>query len=342
MGCCCKKYKNEIKNLSSLIHVSLSDFKQLKVLGKGKYGKVFLVEHIETKKLFAMKRLKKSDITNLKKIEHIKTERNLLENLNHPFIVKLYYAFQDKENLYFVTDFMQGGEFFSFLSKSVQLKEKQARFYLSEILLALEYIHNNKCIYRDLKPENILIDKDGHLKLSDFGLSKILNENNFAYTICGTPEYEAPEIYKNIGYDKMCDWWSFGIIMFEMIEGYIPFKGKINDNNLNIMFSDNRREVTKDLIMKLLVLDPKKRLGFNGIHEIKNHKFFDGVNFDNILNKKEKPPFIPAFKDKFDLRYFNSKYTEMDIESFCDNSIMETKDNDPNNSFFEGFSYYDN
>ena len=184
MGCCCKKYKNEIKNLSSLIHVSLSDFKQLKVLGKGKYGKVFLVEHIETKKLFAMKRLKKSDITNLKKIEHIKTERNLLVKLNSSFIVTLYYAFQDKIHLYIVTEFMQGGELFFHLYRETFFENEKAKFYAAEIILALNYIHSNNMIYRDLKPENILLGKDGHIKLTDFGMCKILSKKkkeNFYY-----------------------------------------------------------------------------------------------------------------------------------------------------------------
>jgi serine/threonine protein kinase len=209
MGCCCcckdKTKFDESTPIEPLsLKISIGKFKQLKVIGKGAFGKVFLVQKENTNEYYAMKRLKKSELKNKKQKEHILNERDTLIKLNHPFIVKLYYAFQDENNLYFITEFMQGGQLFTYLKNNAQLKTKQAKFYLSEILLALQYMHENNYIYRDLKPENILIGKDGHIKLSDFGFSKLVTDE-LVFTICGTPSYEAPEINKKQGYDKMCD-----------------------------------------------------------------------------------------------------------------------------------------
>ena len=345
MGClckCCRKRKKmNINKIAPLIEKTISNFKQIKVLGQGKFGKVFLVQETESKKLYAMKRIKKPDITNIHLINQIKEEQKILKQLNHPFILKLHYSFQDNNNLYLITDFMQGGDLHSLLSKSIQLKENKAKFYLSEILLALEYMHKNNLIYRDLKPENILIDENGHIKLSDFGLSKILNENNKTYTLCGTSYYKAPEINLGKGYDRMCDFWSFGIIMFEMICGFKPFD--INNNkeliidydNLNIHFIDDINYSSKDLIMKLLVVNPKERLGFNSVDDIKNHQFFKNVDFNKVLSKKEIPPFIPKIEHDLDLKYFNSKYTEMDLRSLGEDFLNVNIDN----NLFEGYSY---
>ena len=341
-NCCRKKKKMNINKISPLIEKTISNFKQIKVLGQGKYGKVFLVQETESKKLYAMKRIKKPDITNIHLINQIKEEQKIFKQLNHPFILKLYYSFQDNNNLYLITDFMQGGELKSLLSKSIQLKENKAKFYLSEILLALEYMHKNNLIYRDLKPENILIDEKGHIKLSDFGISKILNENNKTYTLCGTSYYKAPEINLGKGYDRMCDFWSFGIIMFEMICGFKPFD--INNNkeliidydNLNIPFIDDIKYSSKDLIMKLLVVNPKERLGFNSVDDIKNHEFFKNVDFNKVLSKKEIPPFIPKIEHDLDLKYFNSKYTEMELHNFDTEDFLNVN---IDNNEFEGYSY---
>ena len=340
--CCCKKKRININNISPLINKNIPNFKQIKVLGKGKFGKVFLVENIETKKLYAMKRIKKSDITDEQLINQIKDEQKILKELSHPFILKLHYSYQDNQNLYLITDFMQGGDLHNLLSKAIQLKENKAKFYLSEILLGLEYIHKNNLIYRDLKPENILIDKDGHIKISDFGLSKILNDNNnITYTLCGTSYYKAPEINLGKGYNKMCDFWSFGIIMFEMICGFKPFDVKngniiIDYDNLNIKFIDEIKDSSKDLILKLLVVNPEYRLGFNSIDDIKKHDFFKGIDFNKVFEKKEIPPFIPQIQNDFDLKYFNSKYTEMELHNFDTEDFLNVN---IDNNEFEGYSY---
>ena len=345
--CCCKKEEPKIDDIEPLgpitVNSSVGKFKELKVIGKGSYGKVFLVQKENTNELYAMKRLKKSDLKHEKQKEHTKNERNSLVNLTHPFIVKLFYAFQDDIYLYFITEFMQGGQLFSYLIKNPQLKTNQAKFYLSEILLSLQYIHENNYIYRDLKPENILIGKDGHIKLSDFGFSKLVTEEK-VYTICGTPSYEAPEIFKKKGYDKMVDWWSFGVIMFEMLAGYRPFeieKREINDSLYeNIIWCDDIKEDAKDLISKLLVIEPTMRIGYNSIDEIKRHNFFKSVDFDKVLKKEIEPPFIPNIEGDFDLKYFSSQFTEMELETFANDIIMkQTVKSDGN---FEGFSYYGN
>ena len=351
MGCCCcckdKTKFDESTPIEPLsLKISIGKFKQLKVIGKGAFGKVFLVQKENTNEYYAMKRLKKSELKNKKQKEHILNERDTLIKLNHPFIVKLYYAFQDENNLYFITEFMQGGQLFTYLKNNAQLKTKQAKFYLSEILLGLEYIHKNNIIYRDLKPENILIDKNGHIKLSDFGLSKILNENNdITYTFCGTSYYQAPEINLGKGYDRMCDFWSFGIIMFEMICGYKPFdinekkKVIIDYNNLTISFIDDIKDSSKDLIKKLLVVNPKERIGFNSIDDIKNHDFFKNVDFNKVLSKEEIPPFIPQIDNDLDLKYFDTKFTDMELQSFENGDFLNNDDNGNDNNEFEGFSY---
>ena len=246
MGCCQKKKKminnNEISDIlyndklipdlsqseppsnrasarSSLesSNTSLEDFKILKILGKGSFGKVYLVKNINTDKIYAMKVLDKQFVIKKNQINHTKTERIALEKLKHPFIVRLSYAFQDMRNLYFITEFLQGGELFFHLKKNSGYKEKAVKFYMSQVLLALEFMHLNNYIYRDLKPENILIDKEGNIKLTDFGLSKIMKPNQTTYTLCGTAEYLAPEILFGQGYDKTCDWFSFGVVIFELL-----------------------------------------------------------------------------------------------------------------------------
>ena len=325
-------------------NATLEDFSQLKVLGRGSFGKVVLVRLEKSKKLYAMKILKKELVIKRKQVNHTMTERSLLEKLNHPFIVKLFYAFQDKTKLYFITEFMQGGELFFHLRRNSQYKEKSVKFYMSEILLAIDYMHKNNFIYRDLKPENILIDKFGHIKLTDFGLSKLLDEEEQkTYTLCGTPEYLAPEIIFEKGYDKTCDWFSFGVVMFEMLCGFHPFKqkkGKFNPQiyKMKIQIPENISKCAKDLIEKLLNSNPRERIGYNGSEEIMNHEFFKDIDFDKVIIKQYKPPFIPKLDSEGDLRYFDKGFTEENVESFPDKKILENNGKSLNDEFI-GFSY---
>ena len=320
---------------------TLEDFKHLKVLGQGSFGKVILVKNENNNKLYAMKILDKSYIVKKNQVSHTQTERALLEKLKHPFIVRLNYAFQDSKKLYFLTEFLQGGELFFHLRKNSGYKEKAVRFYMAQILLALEYMHNNNYIYRDLKPENILIDKEGNIKLTDFGLSKILPpDENTTYTMCGTAEYLAPEILFGKGYDKTCDWFSFGVVIFEMFCGYHPFKSKGQKIDPKIYLRktyipDKVGKTARDLIEKLFVCNPQKRLGYKSSDEIKNHPFFKGIDFDKVLRKEYKPPFIPKLKDDTDLRYFDENFTKLNIEHEGNNNEEEEKDE----FNFEGFSF---
>ena len=318
---------------------TLEDFKQLKILGQGSFGKVVLVKNENNNKLYAMKILDKKYIVKKNQVSHTQTERAMLEKLKHPFIVRLNYAFQDSKRLYFLTEFLQGGELFFHLRRNSGYKEKAVRFYMCQILLALEYMHNNNYIYRDLKPENILIDKEGNIKLTDFGLSKIMPpDEKTTYTMCGTAEYLAPEILFGKGYDKTCDWFSFGVVLFEMFCGYHPFKSKGQKIDPNIYLRktyipDKVGKTARDLIEKLFVSNPKKRLGYKSSDEVKNHPFFKGIDFDKVLRKEYKPPFIPKLKDDTDLRYFDENYTQLKVENEKQAEAEEDEFN------FEGFSF---
>ena len=338
---------NRISTRSSLesSNLSLEDFKTLKTLGKGSFGKVYLVKNINTDKIYAMKVLDKQFVIQKKQISHTKTERIALEKLKHPFIVKLRYAFQDIKNLYFITEFLQGGELFFHLRKNSGYKEKAVKFYMSQVLLALEFMHNNNYIYRDLKPENIMIDREGNIKLTDFGLSKIMKPNETTYTLCGTAEYLAPEILFGQGYDKTCDWFSFGVVIFELFCGYHPFRSKNKKIDPTIYLRktyipDKVGKDAKDLIEKLFVNNPKKRLGYNSADEVKNHPFFKDIDFKKVLNKEYKPPFVPKLDSETDLKYFEQIDGVMPEEEKKENEeILVEKDDEKDDLHFEGFSY---
>ncbi|XP_030172627.1 ribosomal protein S6 kinase alpha-2 isoform X3 [Lynx canadensis] len=206
-----------------------SQFELLKVLGQGSYGKVFLVRKTkgsDTGQLYAMKVLKKATLKVRDRVRS-KMERDILAEVNHPFIVKLHYAFQTEGKLYLILDFLRGGDLFSRLSKEVMFTEEDVKFYLAELALALDHLHGLGIIYRDLKPENILLDEEGHIKITDFGLSKeAIDHDKRAYSFCGTIEYMAPEVVNRRGHTQSADWWSFGVLMFEMLTGSLPFQGK--------------------------------------------------------------------------------------------------------------------
>jgi tRNA A-37 threonylcarbamoyl transferase component Bud32 len=205
--------------------ISLEDFELVRVIGKGSFGKVTLVRKKSDSRLYAMKVLAKQNIIKRKQVEHTRTERNVLGKLNHPFIVKLHYAFQTEAKLYFVLDYCAGGELFFHLSRMKKFPEHMARFYSAEITLALDTMHEHGVVYRDLKPENILLDGEGHIKLADFGLAKegVHEAAEGAHSLCGTPEYLSPEVLDRQGHGTAVDWWNLGMVLYEMLTGLPPW-----------------------------------------------------------------------------------------------------------------------
>jgi len=207
------------------LNVSVEDFEFIKVIGKGYFGKVSQVKYKEDQNIFALKTLKKNKLKEAKQIQHTKTERKILEFVNHPFIVSLKFAFQSETKLYLVMDYYNGGELFYHLRKNKRFNEEQSKFYLAQIILAIEFLHKHKVIYRDIKPENIILDNKGYIKLTDFGLAKEdVNDDVGTQTFCGTPEYLAPEIIRGDKYGKSVDIWCMGILLYEMLFGLVRKK----------------------------------------------------------------------------------------------------------------------
>lgn len=356
MGCCAKKKPEQLieknntqeenKESSELVTVKLSyqDFEPLKLIGTGSFGKVLLVKYNSNNNLYAMKVLNKSQIKLKKQEENTKNERDLMVKLNNPFILSIKFAFQDESKLYIVSEFLQGGDLFYHLHHStINLTEEVAKFYIIELILGLEFLHQNNVIFRDLKPENILLDSEGHIRISDFGLSKILeNSRDKAYTLCGTLKYLAPEILKNKGYEKSVDWWSLGCIFYEMLMGHLPFK--INGNVIDpevfeekIKFNDNMNPLLIDLISQLLAVNPKKRIGYgdSDAKKIKEHQYFIDVDWNKYLNKEIEPPFVPKLDGDMDLRYFDKSFTDEPVNS--DRATIMSGSN--RTSEYNGFTY---
>ena len=316
-------YNNRSNSFSNsnqkVIKIKMEDFSFKRLIGIGTYGKVFVASKKSNNKLYAVKVLNKKQICSKNLKKSIKTERILLEKSNYPFIMKLDYAFQTKHCLYLITQFMPGGELNYHIYQENYFDENKAKFYAAEIILGLNYLHENNCIYRDLKPENILIDEDGHIKLTDFGLSKLCeNYSCKTKTLCGTPEYLAPEILFEKNYGIEVDWWSLGVIIYEMISGYLPFKiirnEKISKNiyQKKIKIFPHFSKAAKDLIKKLLVINPRKRIGYE---QIKNHEFFKDINWEKIEIKKVKPPFVPNVNEPNIYKYFSTE-KELNEELF--------------------------
>jgi len=354
--------------------ISIFDFVPIKIIGKGAFGEVRLCKYIPTDDIVAIKKMKKEEMHKKNQVLHVRAERDVLSEAKNQWIVELKFSFQDQNYLYLGMEYLPGGDLMTLLMARDILPEEDAKFYAAEMVLAIESVHDMGCIHRDLKPDNVLIGKDGHIKLSDFGLSKkldafldknnkfifnqdnkILKNNNTnlsyaerfrifknmkskkrrekAFSTVGTPDYIAPEVFKQKGYGQEIDWWSLGVIMFEMMIGYPPFYSdsstetckKILDweNHLEIRPEANISKEAVD-ILKRLINDPEKRLGRNGAEEIKLHPFFKNVDWKHI---KETliPPFIPDLKGPFDTKYFD-EYEE--IEPF-----YPINNNDNNNKY---------
>ncbi|RAK99801.1 AGC family serine/threonine-protein kinase [Aspergillus ibericus CBS 121593] len=306
--------------------MTAEDFEPLLCLGKGSFGTVLLVRHVLTGKLYAQKQFRKASLTVHKKlVEQTKTERMILESVNrHPFVVKLFYAFQDHEKLYLILEYAQGGELFTHLALERMFDEDAAAFYMAEMVLALEHLHQNVgVIYRDLKPENCLLDHEGHLLLTDFGLSKIaLNDDDRCNSSLGTIEYMAPEVVQGKPYGKACDWWSLGALGYDLLTGSPPFKA---NNNAKLQEKIVKQKLTlpyflgpdaKDLLIRLLRKEPSKRLGYHmakDLQTIKNHRFFRKIDWKALERREVAPPINPVVTDPALAENFSVDFTQLPL-----------------------------
>ncbi|KAG7131508.1 Serine/threonine-protein kinase psk1 like [Verticillium longisporum] len=334
--------------------MAADDFETLRCLGKGTYGTVLLVKQRTTGRLYAQKQLKKASVRVHKKlIEQTKTERQILESVNrHPFVVNLYYAFQDHEKLYLILEYGQGGELFTHLNTEKMFSEPAAAFYMAELMLAISHLHTNLgVVYRDLKPENCLLDAEGHLLLTDFGLSKVaVDSEDQCNSMLGTVEYMAPEVIQGRKYGKAVDWWSYGALGYDLMTGNPPFRG---GNNAKIQEKIVKQKLVmpyflgpdaKDLLTRLLRKDPAKRLGSNmpkDLTILKNHRFFRGINWTKLAAREMEPPIQPLITDPELAENFSEEFTELAVSP-----VVTAKDpwgsfsaKDGKDDMFGGFSY---
>ena len=318
---------------------TIRDYESLKIIGRGAFGEVHVCREIKSGKIVAIKKIRKDLLAKKNQIIHVRNEQLFMSKVKSPWIVELKASFQEDDFLYLIMEFLPGGDFMNLLIEKDKLTEEEAKFYTAELILAIESIHKLDCIHRDIKPDNILIDKNGHIKLSDFGLAKVseqLYEKNTTkdvnynpkklthkklYSCVGTAYYVAPEVLLKKGYGKEIDWWSVGVIFFEMLVGYAPFCAQeTQEVCYKIGGYVKYLEVPKEIklsnealdLINRMISDPVKRLGKNGADEIKAHPFFKGIDWENIRNTM-KPPFIPEIANDYDTKYFE---TFEEIEPF--------------------------
>ncbi|KAF2165824.1 hypothetical protein M409DRAFT_24111 [Zasmidium cellare ATCC 36951] len=334
-----------------------ADFEPLRCLGKGAFGTVHLVKQAATGRLYAQKQFKKASLTVHKRlIEQTRTERTILESVNrHPFVVKLFYAFQDQEKLYLILEYAQGGELFTHLAMERMFPEGVASFYMAEMVLALEHLHQNvRVIYRDLKPENCLLDVEGHLLLTDFGLSKVAldGEDERANSVLGTIEYMAPEVVEGKAYDFSVDWWSLGAIGFDLLTGSPPFGG---NNHARIQQNILKQKLqlpyflgpdAKDLLTRLLRKEPSKRLGGSTLKDVKvlkSHRFFRKIDWKKLEKRELEPPIQPLVTDPELAENFSKDFTDLPLSPVFTRGSKPFDDfpscPQPESNPFGGFSF---
>lgn len=313
---------------SDLSQRTIHDFKEVNILGIGSYGRVYLVEDVYTKKLYAKKTIKKAKISVDEKLYKThKNEREILSSINHPSIVKLFYSFHDLENINFILEYIPGGEIFFHLSNSHRFSEKDTAFYIAEISQAIYHLHTVAgVVYRDLKPENVLLNAQGHVVLTDFGLSSM---DEVCHSILGTPQFTAPEVLKGDEYSYPADWWSMGIMMFDLLTGETPFTGNnkktIFDKILkkNLQIPNYLSEDAKDLLRKLINKNPNKRMKIDSDFKIlQKHRFFRRIDWQNL--RESKPPIIPDTTDISQATNFDHEYINQIILNEQSNPPTET------------------
>ena len=314
--------------------LSMQDFNIISVLGRGSYGKVMLVERDQ--QLYAMKTIRKSLLIERKKVYAVISERNVLMKVEHPFIIRLHFAFQSPTKFYLGMDYVPGGELYSHMEDRGVLPVSEIRLYIAELALAIDYLHSLHIIYRDLKPENVMLDEKGHVKLTDFGFARDFSVDGATSTstFCGTDAYLAPEIVKGGPYGKEVDWWALGVLAYEMFTTTTPFFNKNRKRMLDDIVNGCpkmnmvRNKELSEFISFLLVKNPKERPGFQ---EIKAHQFFADMDWDKVLAKETKPAFVPPLKGPKDVLNFSQVYTsEMAADSYTPEESPSIHD----------FSYY--
>ena len=332
--------------------VTKNSFELINVIGRGGFGKVWKVYEKKYKKIYAMKEMSKVKIIDKNSILSIKKERELLSKIYHPFIINMYYSFQDRHNLYIIMDYLKGGDLRFNMSKNKGFNEEQTKFIVACIILSLEYIHNNNIIHRDLKPENLLFNKKGYIKLTDFGISKIYNKYlNNSNDTSGTPGYMSPEVLNNSNHNFCVDYYALGVIIYEILVGNRPYKGnnrkEIKEDILSKQVLVTKKNLNKkkwshdsgDFINKLIQRKPNERLGFNGIKEIKNHPWLKYFNWKDLYLFKLKAPYIPkSCDDNYDTQYCN-----LNIKNGIStlDRYMKIELSDDYKSCFNDFEYYD-
>lgn len=340
-----RKQKNKMAR-----KVTLDHFELLKVLGKGTFGKVILCREKTTGHFYAIKVLKKSVIIAKEEVDHTLTESRVLQTTRHPFLTQLKYSFQTPDRLCFVMEYVNGGELFFHLSRERQFSEERTRFHGAEIISALGYLHEHNIVYRDLKLENLLLDKDGHIKIADFGLCK---EEMFfgasTKTFCGTPEYLAPEVLEDNDYGRAVDWWGTGVVMYEMMCGRLPFYNQDHEKLFELILQEQLRfpasltMAARSLLMGLLEKDPRKRLGGSeeDVRDIARHPFFASINWQDLLEKKIPPPWKPDVSSPADTKYipeeFKRERVELTPPGKADSPLDSFRDDKP---YFETFSFH--
>ncbi|KAM1377502.1 hypothetical protein ACFX11_039252 [Malus domestica] len=309
-----------------------ADFEMLRVVGQGAFGKVFQVRKKSDDDsngggdggdgLFAMKVMRKDTIIKKNHVDYMKAERDILTKVVHPFIVQLRYSFQTNSKLYLIMDFINGGHLFFHLYRQGIFSEDQARFYTAEIVSAVAHLHKCGIVHRDLKPENVLVDSDGHVMLTDFGLAKEIDEASRSNSMCGTTEYMAPEILLSKGHNKDADWWSIGILLYEMLKGQPPFthanRKKLQERIIKekVKLPSYLTSEAHSLLKGLLQKDPSQRLGNgpNGGDNVKSHKWFRSINWKKLEAREVLPKFKPDVSGKDCTANFDRCWTTMPLE----------------------------
>ncbi|XP_015229087.1 PREDICTED: serine/threonine-protein kinase N2-like isoform X1 [Cyprinodon variegatus] len=308
--------------LVSALKMKVEDFRYTSVLGRGHFGKVLLAEFKKTGRLYAIKALKKRDIVTRDEVDSLMSEKRIFEMINasrHPFLVHLHGCFQTSDHVCFVMEYLPGGDLMIHIHSDV-FSEAQTRFYSACVLLGLEFLHLNKIIYRDLKLDNILMDAEGFVKITDFGLCKEgMGHGDQTSTFCGTPEFLAPEVLTDDTYSRAVDWWGMGVLIYEMLVGESPFPGEDEEEVFDSIVNDDVQYPTSlpadavSIMQKLLKKNPLKRLGAGerDANEVKGDKFFETIDWEALMAKKLKPPFVPSIKEPTDVSNFDSDFTRL-------------------------------